>query len=153
MSRIFLSLLCLAVLHPMSHAQTLASFVDRNRILLLFAPTDQDAQLRQQLKLLDHHAADLHDRDLLIIPVLGQSGPPRTANTLRTLNPPAISDREQLTIRHRFRVEPTEFAAILLGKDGGEKLRSASPVPIERLREVIDAMPMRQQEQRDRARR
>jgi hypothetical protein len=35
---------------------------------------------------------------------------------------------------------------VLLGKDGGEKLRSRTPVTMERLNTLIDAMPMRQQE-------
>ena len=42
------------------------------------------------------------------------------------------------------------FEAVLVGKDGGEKLRSPEPLTPERLFETIDAMPMRQQEMRQR---
>jgi len=35
---------------------------------------------------------------------------------------------------------------VLIGKDGGEKLRSAQPITAERLFATIDAMPMRQSE-------
>ncbi len=133
-----------------AHSQTLASYVDRNRVLLLFAPTDHDPRLREQLKLLDHHRPDMRERDLILIPILSQSGPPTTANTLRSLNPLLISDEEQLVIRNRFHVAPTDFAAILLGKDGGEKLRSTQPLAVSRINQTIDAMPMRQDELRQR---
>ncbi len=145
-------LLTLSFLLPMpALSQTLASLVDKNRVLLVFAPTDHDPNLQQQLTLLHHRTADMRDRDLVLIPILAQSGPPTTPNTLRTLHPPLISDKEQLLIRNRFAVPPPEFAVILLGKDGGEKLRSPTPIPIDRINQTIDAMPMRKQEIRDRA--
>ncbi|MGI4802498.1 MAG: DUF4174 domain-containing protein [Janthinobacterium lividum] len=40
------------------------------------------------------------------------------------------------------------FEAVLVGKDGGEKLRAATPLTPERLFETIDAMPLRLQERR-----
>lgn len=40
------------------------------------------------------------------------------------------------------------FEAVLVGKDGGEKLRSPEPLTPERLFETIDAMPLRLQERR-----
>ena len=40
------------------------------------------------------------------------------------------------------------FEAVLVGKDGGEKLHSPDPLTPERLFEIIDAMPMRRQEMR-----
>ena len=43
-----------------------------------------------------------------------------------------------------------EFAAILVGKDGTEKFRSDEPVRPETLFGLIDAMPMRRREVRDR---
>ena len=42
------------------------------------------------------------------------------------------------------------FEAVLVGKDGGEKLRATTPLTSERLFEIIDAMPMRRQEMRQR---
>jgi hypothetical protein len=51
--------------------------------------------------------------------------------------------------RGRFRVEDGPFAAVLVGRDGGEKHRSTEPVVPEGLFEVIDAMPMRRREMRE----
>lgn len=148
--RLLLLVIVLLSMTPQAPAQTLASLVDKNRILLLFASTGQDPRLRRQLSLLSHHGRELEDRDLILLPVLAQPGPPATPDTLRTFRPPVLSDAEQLTLRHRFHVAGPDFLVILLGKDGREKLRSSTPIPLEHLARIIDAMPMRRQEMRER---
>jgi hypothetical protein len=58
---------------------------------------------------------------------------------------------ESAAARSRFRVEDGAFAAaVIVGRDGGEKFRSAEPVPPEKLFDLIDAKPMRQREIRAR---
>ncbi|MBB4658474.1 DUF4174 domain-containing protein [Parvularcula dongshanensis] len=47
------------------------------------------------------------------------------------------------------RYRPDGFTVILVGKDGGEKLRTHDVLTIERLCETIDAMPMRASEMRE----
>ncbi len=42
------------------------------------------------------------------------------------------------------------FAVTLIGKDGGEKLRRTTPLAPEELFAVVDAMPMRRAEMRER---
>ncbi len=149
-------ILTLAAFAPMisasgSHAQqTLSTLVDRNRVLLVFAPNATDGRYGQQLDAFSHHEADLRARDLIVIPLIQQPGPPNLSPTLRALQPPHISDDEQLTLRRRFHVAASEFVIVLLGKDGGEKLRATTPITVARLNRTIDAMPMRQQEMRKR---
>ena len=143
-------LLYLALLAPMATAQqTLSTLVDRSRVLLLFTPTALDGRYGQQLDAFNHHAADLRSRDVVVIPLIQQAGPANLSTTLSSLQPPHISDDEQLTIRRRFHIAASDFAVILLGKDGGEKLRSSTPVTITRLNRIIDAMPMRKEEMRN----
>ena len=48
-------------------------------------------------------------------------------------------------MRLHFKVEPADFLVVLIGKDGGEKLNSPNPVTMDRLRRLIDSMPMRRQ--------
>lgn len=145
-------LLLLIVLAPMAHAQQpLASYVDQKRVLLLFASGRDQPLYLQQLTELDRHAADLKERDLVVIPVLLDPTPPVTPNTLRVTLGPGLPDQEQLPVRHRFDVAANAFAVLLIGKDGGEKFRSDRPVAVEKLNQVIDAMPMRQAEMRARA--
>lgn len=50
-----------------------------------------------------------------------------------------------------FRIPPDLFTVMLIGKDGGIKLSQTSPVTNTELFELIDAMPMRRQEMRERA--
>ena len=139
--------LLLALLLPMFQTPPLASYVDQNRVLLVIAPSDRDTRYQQQLKLLSHHAHELKERDILLLPVVQAVTP---SDTLRTLASPYPSPSQQLDLRARFRIQPSEFAVILLGKDGGEKLRQAVPITVEKLSATIDAMPMRQDEIRQR---
>ena len=98
---------------------------------MLFAPSDQDESYTRQRALLEGHEAAFEDRDLLAIHLV-EDGPDEAAE------------------RRRFGVEPAAFAAVLVGKDGTEKFRSHEPVRPRTLFDLIDAMPMRRREMRDR---
>ena len=130
--------------------QTLATLKDAHRVLLIFAPSDHDARYLQQMRMLEHHGAEMQERDLVLIPVVTEAGPQITPETLRVIRGPGLSDEEQLLARQRFHLEPEAFAAILLGKDGGEKLRLTSPISMDCLNRTIDAMPMRKDEMKER---
>ncbi len=118
---------------------SLAELKDQYRPLLVFARRPDDAQLEIQLRTLQEHAPEAQDRDLAVI------GLPYGAPSPTSLQ---LSAAEAAAVRRRFGIAPTEFAVILLGKDGGEKLRSKKPIPIGKLDSTIDAMPMRQDEMR-----
>ncbi len=136
---------------PMCFAQqTLATLKDTHRVLLVFAPSDRDPRYLQQTEMLEHHGAEMKERDLVLIPVVTETGPQITPETLRVIRGPSLSDQEQMLVRQRFHVAPEAFTAILLGKDGGEKLRVTAPVSVDRLNRTIDAMPMRKDEMKKR---
>lgn len=46
----------------------------------------------------------------------------------------------------KYKVSAQNFTFVLVGKDGGEKLRSNCPVTLQKLYATIDAMPMRKAE-------
>jgi hypothetical protein len=48
------------------------------------------------------------------------------------------------------RFGPAAFSVVLIGKDGGEKLRQTTPLTPADLFALVDAMPMRQAEMRER---
>lgn len=108
------------------------------RLLLLFAPGSDDAALKQQQALLAGTAAARQQRDLIVLALPGDQSPGFASADAAT------------ALRARFGVAPTSFTAILIGKDGGEKLRSARPLPAADLFATIDRMPMRQQEMQSR---
>jgi hypothetical protein len=143
-------LLALTVYMPLSiaHAQTtatptgivtLASLRHTARPLLIFAPAPNDPQLQIQLRRLHLAAPAIVERDVVIIVIPWQSPSPTQA---------ALTSQDALAARHRFHIAPTDFTVILIGKDGGEKLRSSKPLTLEKLLDTIDAMPMRQEEMR-----
>jgi hypothetical protein len=149
-SMIRLALLTAALLFaPILPAQqTLNSLVDKSRVLLVFAPDSTDRRFVQQLSLFEHHAADFNSRDLVLIPVIPDSGKSALPADMHNFQVPFVHDDEKITLRRRFHIQPDSFTVLLLGKDGGEKLRSSSPVPVARLNRTIDAMPMRKDEMR-----
>jgi hypothetical protein len=40
----------------------------------------------------------------------------------------------------------SDFVVVLVGKDGGEKFRTKKPISVLKLDDLVDAMPMRRQE-------
>lgn len=83
--------------------------------------------MARQRELLAGHEAGISDRDLRV------EYPGRSPEA-----------------RERYGVAASEYAVILVGRDGGEKLRRASPISAEELFATIDEMPMRRRELRDR---
>lgn len=110
----------------------------KHRVLLVFAPSEQSPAYQQQQRLWQGQDAEVHDRDLLPIEVLA-TGTSRANGT-------AIATDSANALRQQFGIAPTEFAVILVGKDGTEKQRHSTPVEPATIFSTIDAMPMRQQE-------
>lgn len=111
---------------------------DHFRPLLIF--TGGNAKLaEQQLTQIASHAAEARNRQVLLVGVQG------TAKDIQTV---LLSPAEQERAEHRFSISPGQFTVILLGKDGGEKLRSHFPISWNKLQSTIDAMPMRRAETR-----
>ena len=124
---------------PSTGIVSLAALRGHARPLLIFAPTFNDPQLQIQLSELRDNASAIAGRDLVVI-ALSYNGPSPTQVQLTNTDADAA--------RRRFHIAPSEFAVILIGKDGGDKLRALKPLSAEKLRDTIDAMPMRQHEMR-----
>ncbi len=120
---------------------TLHALQDHARPLLIFAPKPDDPRLEIQVRTLQEHAPEAHDRDLVPVGLPYQNPSPTETQ---------LSAEEAVAVRRRFHVAPGDFAVILLGKDGGAKLRSDKPLPMQKLDATIDAMPMRKDEMRAR---
>jgi hypothetical protein len=125
---------------------TLEALHDRSRPLLIFT-SDGDPRLSQQLSELESHSPELRDREMQVV-VVGTG----TGETSHPTQVPlaTFAATEQEHARHRFHVKAGEFVVVLVGKDGGEKLRSSSPISWQRLSSTIDSMPMRKDEIRQR---
>jgi hypothetical protein len=101
------------------------------------------------MSILADGSKDLRERDVLNVPIVYKwsemgDGIFDGISDI-TITPPLT---EQTAARRRFHIRPNDFTVILIGKDGGEKLRSRQPISLDTLRSTIDAMPMRQEEMR-----
>ena len=61
-----------------------------------------------------------------------------------------IQVKEGGNLLSQYGVTSNQFTIILIGKDGGEKFRSLKPETTETLFTIIDAMPMRRSEMKNR---
>ena len=112
---------------------TIAQMKWERRVLIVSASTAEDPALAEQRRILAGWKTRGDVRDLTVVEVVGDQ--------IRGAGDSAAS------IRHKYRL-PDKFTAILIGKDGGEKLRSGTPFPAAVLEQTIDAMPMRKAGQR-----
>nr|WP_116032166.1 DUF4174 domain-containing protein [Rhodohalobacter sp. SW132] len=112
-----------------------------NRVILLFATDSADEHYHRQAELLKSETAGMADRDLMVVSVFteGESH----------LDGRRITDRSADRLRNRYWDESDTFTFILLGKDGGVKIRAVEIVEIDQLFGRIDSMPMRQREIRN----
>ncbi|MEL6227596.1 MAG: DUF4174 domain-containing protein [Pseudomonadota bacterium] len=134
------ALLPFVVAGPMeSHA--MSGYKWKNRPLVVFAPNNQSAAFRRQVAIINARRSGFRERDMVVIAVVG--------NRVQALigRGPGMS---AVALRRRYGVAAGSFRAILVGKDGGVKLSTGSPLSTGRLFGTIDAMPMRRQEMRRR---
>jgi hypothetical protein len=123
---------------------TLRAMRNCYRPLLVFAPSLDNPGVVEQLNDLKMNPADLKSRSVLYVPVVPEGhNQPIPGSRVPTAR---LSEDELAATRLRFKVEPAAFLVILLGKDGEEKVSSPTPVPIDKIKELIDSMPMRKQE-------
>ncbi|GAX38572.1 DUF4174 domain-containing protein [Nodularia sp. NIES-3585] len=119
-------------------AFNLNSYQWKNRLLLVFAPSENSPDYKRQMQLLKGQEAGFPERDLLLIEVF-------TEGTSRALGK-TLDQADVDSIRKQFNINPQEFQTVLVGKDGKSKRRDQKPVLPEVIFQVIDAMPMRQRE-------
>lgn len=98
------------------------------RPVVVFADSPADPRYRQQMELLLARMDALEERDVVVIVDTDPADP----SALRT------------------QLRPRGFMLVLLGKDGGVKLRKPLPWDVREISRSIDKIPMRQQEIRDR---
>lgn len=140
-----LALLLLAMASGACTAQTevddvMGALAWHHRVLLLFAPSREQANYLEQLEILGSDTEGLRERNIVVWLIVADQSP--------SLNGTIQSDLSSNAFRSRYRVPASDYAVVLVGKDGGVKLRQNAPVSLNELFELIDAMPMRQEEMR-----
>lgn len=114
-----------------------------HRLLLIFSPRADDLRVRRLDEHLAARACELTERDLVVGHFPG-SGDARLGNDV-------LAPESAAWLRAKYKVDPGEFAVILVGKDGYEKRRDGKVPNLDALFEQIDGMPMRRAEMNARA--
>jgi hypothetical protein len=118
--------------------QSLSQHEWENRVILLFAPDFQNQTLIQQLGFFQKNKKGLADRKLIVYQI--------TREEVKKDGKLLKENSELSSSFNQFKVNKNEFTFILIGLDGGEKMRSSEVVSREKLLSKIDRMPMRQAE-------
>ncbi|MEO0522198.1 MAG: DUF4174 domain-containing protein [Pseudomonadota bacterium] len=108
--------------------EDLSQFIWIKRPVIVFADSPNDPQFRQQMEYLRDREAELAERDVIVLTDTNPSEP----SPLRLL------------------LRPRGFMLVLIGKDGGIKLRKPFPWSVREIGRSIDKMPLRQREIRER---
>ena len=127
-----LSLACLLPVAAFAQERSddpLAAYLHKKRVLLVFAPAEEDAAYRRQRAFWKGEEVGFEERQLVVLPLLADSKSPTPQ-----------------TLAKRFDIDPTSFRVILIGKDGHDAYRSDQPVVAQTVYTRIDAMPMRRAE-------
>jgi hypothetical protein len=115
----------------------------KNRLILAFSPSTKDKGYRAFAKDIALQAEEVVDRDLLVFRLL-ETGEVRLGETSL---PTGSGDY----LRESFSIRPGRFTVLLIGKDGGVKLRREGGVELGEIFSLIDSMPMRQREMREKS--
>ena len=119
---------------------TLDRYRWQKRVLLINAGDDDDVEFVLQAR--DNNASldEFEARDMVLVRLL--DSPNATAGQR------ALSSREVEAIRASQGLSANDFCVVLLGKDGGVKMKRSSVTPMHDIYALIDTMPMRRQEMR-----
>ena len=119
-------------------AAELGDYLWQSRPLLVFAPTEGDPRLVETMRRIDASRCDFIDRDM----VLGRI----VADGTSTLDGHAVDTTQAQRLASDFGIGANGFSVVLIGKDGGEKLRVNDIPDLAAIYAVIDGMPMRGRE-------
>lgn len=125
-----------------AQANPLSQFRWKNRPLLIFATDADDRNAQETRRALDVSDCELTDRDMVIGWIL-ERGESRFGEVI-------IDATTADALRSRLGIEDGDFAAVLVGKDGGVKARYAKAPDLNDVFALIDGMPMRRSEMRQR---
>jgi len=119
-------------------AAELSDYLWQSRPLLVFAPSNSDPRLVETVRRIEGSRCDFVDRDM----VLGRIVTEGTS----TLDSHVVDARQARQLLSEFGISPNGFSVVLIGNDGGEKLRVNDVPDLQTVYAVIDGMPMRGRE-------
>ncbi|WP_405247294.1 MULTISPECIES: DUF4174 domain-containing protein [unclassified Cellulophaga] len=126
---------CFFLYSPIAMAQDISDFKWKNRVLLLIDTASNSNNIKQQIQIFEGQHDAFQERDIIYF--------------ISTPKGSYGSDKQPLDLRGLEKYRKKDFSGlILLGKDGGIKLKEAFIVPAKTIISLIDTMPMRQSEKK-----
>jgi len=119
-------------------ASDLGDYLWQRRPLLLFAPTASDPRLVETLRRIEADQCGFDERDMVLGVVVVEDA--------STLDGQPVNVGDSRGLAEQFGVGRADFAVVLIGKDGGEKLRVDDVPDLQTIYGVVDGMPMRSRE-------
>ncbi|WP_372756841.1 DUF4174 domain-containing protein [Mariniflexile sp.] len=120
-------------------AQDMDAHKWKNRVLLVLSDDDNNLIFKNQINEFKAHEKELKDRKLIVYQISKEGyaiGLNQVSNWQKTTKTYKIYKKDK----------KSSFEIILIGLDGGEKLRQSDFITSEALFRVIDVMPMRRSE-------
>jgi len=129
----YILILSISLLHQ-GTINPFAPYRWENRVIVINGPTEL---VKKQVQVLEVDKPGMDDRDIVLFNLTGQDS---------SLSPKTDFDVKE--IQSFLKLDSKVFQFILIGKDGGVKLRSDKIISLERVFGLIDSMPMRRAEMR-----
>lgn len=115
----------------------------KNRVVLVFAPSTNSQDYNKQFNQYKNHKAAWEERDLVFYTIL----PDQIMNSDLQI----VHNNKAEKLREQYDIESGQVTFVLLGKDGGVKLKEVNKhIENQQLFALIDGMPMRRREMRER---
>ena len=119
-------------------APGLGDYQWQRRPLLLFAPAENDPRLVETVRRIEATRCDFAHRDMVLGLIVTEGA--------STLDGHVVDTSQARRLFSQFGIGANSFSAVLIGKDGGEKLRVNDVPDLPAIYAVIDGMPMRSAE-------
>ena len=119
------------------HSQELTKYQWENRLIVVFTPTAENEKLQTQLETYKTELNEFMERKLVMI----HSTPGKQKELL-----PESSGWQDSKLYQNMKESKLDYEVILIGLDGGVKLRQNEILETEKLFDLIDSMPMRKAE-------
>lgn len=110
----------------------------KNRVLIFSAASPTNIGYKRQEQLMSKGKKGMKERDLVIYKLYDDHWVDYKGNLL--------TKKQASTIRRAYEIPEGQFMVVLIGKDGGVKMRKNDIVSTREIFALIDTMPMRKQE-------
>jgi len=115
-----------------------------NRLILIFAPVQTDSNYLIVKERLSELRDEIDDLDIVLFHLF-EDGESRVQDS-------PLKSGGADSLRRKYQIKPGALTLVLIGKDGGEKMRQRNRANFNAIFSRIDAMPMRRQEMKQRRR-